>query len=169
MSKHSRYSGKHISGQGWPLAKDVEQYVRTCLSCALNKSSTQLLAGFQHPMPIPADRFMDLALDFVSPLPTCKGFDLILSMMDRLTGCVKLEPLKSTASVCEVAEIVYQSWYQQFSLPESIASDRDKLFTSHFWQEVFKKLKIPLRMSGSFHPETDGSSEQINKTFIKSL
>ena len=154
----------------WPgMVKDVEQYFRTCALCALNKSSTQLPAGFQHPIPIPANRFMDLALDFVSRLPTSKGFDSILGMTDRLTRYVKLEPLKSTASAREVAEIVYRSWYRQFGLPEFIVSDRDKLFTSHFWQELFKKLKIRLRMSTSFHPETDGSSERTNKTFIESL
>ena len=40
---------------------------------------------------------------------------------------------------------------------------------SHFWKQLMKKLKIHLRMSTAYHPETDGSSERSNKTAIESL
>ena len=94
---------------------------------------------------------------------------MILGMTDRFTGYVKLEPVHSTATAPEIADIVYRSWYRQFGLPDAITSDRDKLFTSKFWKELFKKIKVQLRMSTSFHPETDGSSERSNKTLIESL
>ena len=40
---------------------------------------------------------------------------------------------------------------------------------SRFWQELFKKLNVHLRMSTAFHPETDGLSEHSNKTAIEAL
>jgi hypothetical protein len=90
-------------------------------------------------------------------------------MTDRLTNYVKIEPLKSTATAPEVADVFYRSWYRQFGLPSAITSDRDKLFTSGFWKALFEKLDVHLRMSTSFHPETDGSSERSNKTAIESV
>jgi len=120
-------------------------------------------------MPIPERRFDELALDFVGTLPLSKGFDTILVMTDRLTDYVKLEPTHSTATAQDIAELVYASWYRQFGLPTAITSDRDKLFTSNFWKELHKRIKISLRMSTSFHPETDGSSERSNKTMIEAL
>ena len=54
-------------------------------------------------------------------------------------------------------------------MPKAITSDRDKLFTSKFWKELFKKSKVQLRMSTAYHPETDGASERSNKTFIEAL
>jgi len=50
-----------------------------------------------------------------------------------------------------------------------MTSDRDKLFTSKFWKELHKRIRIDLRMSTSFHPETDGSSERSNKSMIEAL
>jgi hypothetical protein len=50
-----------------------------------------------------------------------------------------------------------------------MTSDRDKLFTSKFWKELHKRIRINLRMSTSFHPETDGSSERSNKSMIEAL
>src|SRR5204862_7123337 len=42
-------------------------------------------------------------------------------------------------------------------------------FTSKFWKELHKRIRVHLRMSTSYHPETDGSSERSNKTMIESL
>ena len=50
-----------------------------------------------------------------------------------------------------------------------MTSDRDKLFTSGFWKELHKRTRVDLRMSTSFHPETDGSSKRSNKTMIEAL
>jgi hypothetical protein len=120
-------------------------------------------------MPIPSNRFSEMALDFVGPVPKSNGFDMILGMTDRLTNYVKLEPVHSTATAQDIADVVYHSWYRQFGMPEAMTSDRDKLFTSKFWKELFKKTKVQLRMSTAYHPETDGSSERANKTLIEAL
>ena len=97
------------------------------------------------------------------------GFDSALVMMDWLTYYYKIEPLKTTATAQDVTELFYRTWYRQFGLPNAITSDRDKLFTSGFWKEIFRKIAVHLRMSTSFHPETDGSSEPSNKTAIESV
>jgi len=154
----------------WPgVHKDVDLYIKSCTSCSRNKSSTQAPAGLLHLMPIPEHRFDELAMDFVGPVPISNGFDTILVMTDRLTDYVKLEPTHSTATAQDIANLVYSSWYRQFGLPKAITSDRDKLFTSNFWKELHKRIKVSLRMSTSFHPETDGSSERSNKTMIEAL
>jgi len=117
----------------WPgVQRDVKLYVKSCTSCARNKSSTQAPAGFLHPMPIPKDHFAEMALDFVGTLVPSKGYDMILVMTDRLTDYVKFEPTYSTATAADIANLVYRSWYRQFGLPKAMTSDRDKLFTSGF-------------------------------------
>ena len=110
-----------------------------------------------------------MALDFVGPLVPSKGYNTILVMTDQLTDYVKFEPTHSTATAADIADLVYHSWYRQFGLPKAMTSDRDKLFTSNFWKELHKRLRIHLRMSTSYHPETDGSSERSNKTMIEAL
>jgi hypothetical protein len=94
---------------------------------------------------------------------------MILVMTDRLTNYVRIEPTLSTATAQDIASLVYSTWCRLFGLPQRIVSDRDSLFTSHFWQHLHRLLKIKLKMSTSFHPETDGSSERSNKTAIEAL
>jgi hypothetical protein len=65
--------------------QQIEEFIKSCSFCARNKTSTQAPAGFLHPMPIPQDRFTDMAMDFVGAITKSKEFDTILSMMDRLT------------------------------------------------------------------------------------
>jgi hypothetical protein len=47
--------------------------------------------------------------------------------------------------------------------PKSIVSDRDKVFTSTFWQHLFKIQVTTLAMSSAYHPQSDGQSEALNK------
>ena len=48
-------------------------------------------------------------------------------------------------------------------MPQSIVSDHDPTFTSNFWQELFKILGIELHLSTTYHPQTDGQTEVVNK------
>ena len=154
----------------WPgVHKDVELYVKSCHSCGRNKSPRQAPAGFLHPLPIPEHRFDELALDFIGPVSKSDGFDTVLIMTDRLTDYTKFEPTHSSAMAQDIARLVYSSWYRHFGVPKAITSDHDKLFTSKFRKELHKRIKVSLRMSTSFHPETDGSSERSNKTMIEAI
>jgi hypothetical protein len=94
---------------------------------------------------------------------------MILVMTDRLTNYVRIEPTLSTATAQDIASLVYCTRCRLFGLPQRIVSDRDSLFTSHFWQHLHRLLNIKVKMSTSLHPETDGSSERSNKTAIEAL
>jgi len=45
----------------------------------------------------------------------------------------------------------------------NIVSDRDSKFLSRFWQELPKAFGTMLKLSSSYHPETDGQIERINQ------
>jgi transposase InsO family protein len=154
----------------WPtLSADVDDYITSCSQCSRNKSSTQSPAGWLHPLPIPVDRFTDISMDFVGPLPRSRGYDTLLVITDRLTGYVRIEPTLSTAKARDVAELFHRTWYRQFGLPRVIVSDRDKIFLSHFWKELHRLLDVKIRLSTSYHSETDGATERANKTIIEAL
>jgi hypothetical protein len=54
-------------------------------------------------------------------------------------------------------------------VPQEVVSDRDVRFTADYWREVARILQTKLLMSTAFHPETDGLSENSNKTVVRYL
>jgi hypothetical protein len=50
-------------------------------------------------------------------------------------------------------------------MPAAIISDRDKVLTSRFWQELFKLAKVTLQMSSSYHPQTERVNQCL-KTYL---
>lgn len=92
-------------------------------------------------------------MDFIEGLPKSGGYDTILVVVDRLTKYAHFFLLKHPFSALT----------KLHGLPKSIVSDRDKIFMSHFWQHVFKLLKVKLNMRTAYHPQSDGQSERVNQ------
>ncbi|XP_027067344.1 uncharacterized protein [Coffea arabica] len=48
-------------------------------------------------------------------------------------------------------------------MPLSMLFDRDRIFTSQFWTELFTLLETELNLSTAYHSQTDGQTERMNQ------
>ncbi|SGZ15916.1 BQ5605_C029g10711 [Microbotryum silenes-dioicae] len=94
---------------------------------------------------------------------------MLLTITDRLLGYTRLIPSLAADTTKDIAERFHEGWHRFFGPPTRIVSDRDKLFTSHFWRAYHNLMGTRLAMSTLFHLETDGRSKRTNKTAIQAL
>ncbi len=155
----------------WPnMRRDLENlYVPTCDKCQRNKTSTRRPRGPLHPLPVPERRFTSVTIDFIGALPTDDGFNCIATFTDRLGADIRMVPCRTDMSADDFAELFFKHWYCENGLPLEIISDRDKLFMSKFWRALHRLTGVDLKMSTSYHPQTDGLSERTNKTVIQMI
>ncbi|MCO5607585.1 hypothetical protein L7F22_061782 [Adiantum nelumboides] len=59
--------------------------------------------------------------------------------------------------------------FKYHGMPQSIVSERDPRMTSLFWKALFENMGTTLKFSSSFHPQTDGQSEEANSTVLDLL
>ena len=150
----------------WPkLRLDVGDFIAKCHQCQVNKPTNQKLAGLLLPLPIPTHNWSSVSTDLITALPrTPGGFDAILVWECRLSKMVHLCPSRTDVGAQGWADSFVKEVVRLHGLPQTIVSDRDPRFTSHFWTEVCALLDIKRAMSTAFHPQSDGQTERTNRT-----
>ena len=56
--------------------------------------------GPLHPLPIPDGRGDSVAVDFVCPLPEDHGYNMLVTMTDRLGADIRLVPCRGSITLC---------------------------------------------------------------------
>jgi hypothetical protein len=108
-------------------------------------------------------------MDFVEGLPKVNGKSVILTVVDRFSKYGHFIALGHPYTAMSVARAFFADIVRLHGFPSSIVSDRDPVFTSHVWRDLFKLAGVKLRVSTAFHPQTDGQSEVANKTIAMYL
>lgn len=171
----SRKTYNYLREHVWwkTLAKDIEIFCDSCSICKRTKDSHTKSYGLLNPLELSRRPWDAIGIDFVGPLPTSDNrdgsFDMIVVIIDLFSGMVHLVPGRTDYKAKDIAELIFSEVYKHHGLPSSIVSDRDKWFTSHFWEELHKLIGTKLRMSSAYHPQTDGATERANKTISQML
>lgn len=121
------------------------------------------------PLPIPFRWWKDLSLDFIIVLPSYQENIVILVVVDHFSKGVHLSILPPTHTAHMVASLFVDIVIKIHNIPQSLLSDRDPLFISRFWQELFRLSGTQLRMSSAYHPQSDGQIEVLNRVIEQYL
>ncbi|KAL2243822.1 UNVERIFIED_CONTAM: hypothetical protein Sindi_0500200 [Sesamum indicum] len=141
----------------WPTLKiDVQTWVKECETCLRSKHENNSYPGSLQPLSIPEQAWSYISMDFIKGLPSSEGKYSILVVVDRLTKYSHFIALKHPYTTTTIAKDFFDNIYKLHGIPMSIVIDKDKVFTSKIWKELFTLSGVSLDMSSAYHPKSDG-------------
>jgi hypothetical protein len=149
----------------WPgLKKEIAEYITRCMECQKVKAEHRHPARLLQHLPILEWKWDVVTMDFITGLPrTRKQHDSIMVVVDKLTKAAHFIPLKTTHRAADVADIFLKEVARLHGIPKTIVFDRDPKFTLNFWKGQFKGFKTNLNFSTTYHSESDGQTERVNR------
>lgn len=124
------------------MRQQVQRLVRECHICQISKHEHVYSPGLLQPLPVPTQPWTYISMDFIEQLPLSAKRDTIWVIVDRFTKYSHFVALSHPFSASSLATLFLDTIYKLHGLPQSVVSDRDKIFTSQFWTHLFKLLGI---------------------------
>jgi len=151
------------------MHEDIKLYVLTCETCNRFKTSSLRANGKMIPIEAPEECWHTISMDWITGLPVSRGFDAILTVVDKLSKRAKYIATQSTADVPTTAKLFFDEVIRHHGLPAVIISDRDSKFTSSFWKSLMTYMGIKQSMTTAGRAQADGATERQNRTLEDSL
>lgn len=148
----------------------VDQFVCSCPTCQQAKVERVKYPGLLQPLETPTTAWQVISLDFVEGLPPSHGYNCVMVVVDLFSMYGHFIGLKHPFTALSVAKQFMLHVYKLHGLPTAMVSDRDRIFTSQLWRELFSLAGVELRMSSAYHPQSDGQTERVNQcmeTFLR--
>ena len=131
------------------MATSVHQFVKACTICQQSKPDRAKYPGLLQPLPVPEGAWRVISMDFVEGLPRSSRYNCILVVVDKFSRYAHFIPLAHPFSAATVASAFMENVYKLHGSPEQIISDRDRIFNSLFWRQLFELTGTTLKMSSS--------------------
>lgn len=103
-------------------------------------------------------------MDRIVGLPkTKKGHTAILVVVDKFSKMTRFAPLKTEAAAVDIAQTFVDNVWRSHGMPLQITTDRGTEFTNAFSKSLCEIIGTQHTKSTSYHPQTDGQTERMNK------
>lgn len=143
------------------MGADISKFVSQCHTCNACKPHKRIQPKVDKKV-IRDDRFKDLQVDIVGPLPPSEGMRYLLTMFDRHTRWLEAFPLaEATAANCATAMI--RGWIPRFGVPRITTTDNGNTFIAEVWKQVHAEIGIEVDYTPPYHPSSLGGVERQHR------
>ncbi|UYV84003.1 hypothetical protein LAZ67_X000860 [Cordylochernes scorpioides] len=144
------------------IRKDVLQWSRDCRACQRNKINRHTKTSFGT-FQMSTEKFNDIHIDLVGPLPPSKNYIYCLTCIDRYSNWMEAIPLENN-SADTVARAIYNNCITRYGTPSRLVTDRGAQFTSDTFANLTKICGIKLQHTTAYHPQANGKVERLHRT-----
>ncbi|XP_055543705.1 uncharacterized protein K02A2.6-like [Wyeomyia smithii] len=147
----------------WPaMDRETEKFVTSCEGCRLVG-----LPSKPEPMQrrkIPSRPWIDVALDFMGPLPTGENLMVIVDYFSRYKEVEIMRQITAEETISRLHKI-----FTRLGFPVSITLDNARQFISTTFENYCKEHGISLNHSTPYWPQENGLVERQNRSLLKRL
>ncbi len=110
-----------------------------------------------------------IASNFIVQLRKTKNdYDRITTYADKLSRRVHFVPYKGSDTAFDAANAFSSNLFEHHGMQDSTISVRHPKFTLKIWNRLTELCGVKMKISSSFHPQTDDSFE-IMKRMVKTI
>lgn len=139
------------------MREEIKELIKQCNTCQLHKAEIVSPAGLLQPLPISTQIWADISMYFIDGLPTSRGKSTIFVRVDRLSKYAHFIPISHPYKATGVAQFFFE---HVFKLHGKSRPDFHKRVLR---KELFQLHGTDFNFSSSYHPQTDGQTEVVNR------
>ncbi len=177
---HDSFLAEHLDSQrwlklvqwifNWSFAnKNIKKYCRICKSCQQHKILHHRIWELLNSLLVSRRVWRSIIMNFIIDLSDSTSvsdvfYDSIMIVVDRLFKMTHYISTWKTMIAFNLINFFLDRvvWYHETS--DDIVSDRDFVFTSHFWTSLCYHLLIKWKLNTAFHSCIDDQIERQNQT-----
>nr|GEY93311.1 reverse transcriptase domain-containing protein [Tanacetum cinerariifolium] len=159
----ANFTAKKVFDAGffWPtIYQDAHDLVTRCDACQRQGKILQRNEMPQNAIQV-CEIFDVWGIDFMGPFPSSRRNKYILVAFDYLSKWV--EAKKVPTNDAQVVVKFLKSLFARFGTPRAIISDRDTHFCNEQFAKVMLRYGVAHRLSTTYHPQTSGQVEVLNR------
>lgn len=147
----------------WPkIDRDAENRVKACKACTLVSAPNP-----PHPIKrrvLPAEPWIDVAIDFLGPLPSN---DYLLVLVDYFSRYKEIKVMKNITAAETINAL--KEIFSRLGYPVTMTCDNGNQFTSDNFRAFCKECGITLNNTIPYFPQMNGEVERQNRDVLKRL
>ena len=146
------------------MKQDIQQYVKDCEKCGVNKHTTKISKAPVQKTDVPAKVLDKIQVDFLGPfgVSTAHEYRYALQIQDVLSRYVRFVPtIRSDAETAAVT--VFDEWVCILGFPLTVQSDQGRHFAGQVFKEMCRLNGMVHRMGSVGHAQSQGQVERQNQ------
>jgi hypothetical protein len=104
------------------MTEFVKAYIKGCATCQTTKIRPPVKVPLK-PTEIPEGPWETITMDFITDLPTSKGYDSILTVVNRHSKAIILSSCNKTIMAEQTSQLLVDNVWKRTGFPEAIISD----------------------------------------------
>ena len=152
----------------WPsMKKEIKEMVRTCYHCQVAKVTKHNHSALKS-ISNDVQKFGEVNIDIVGPLPSNKGYSYLFTMIDRFTRWPEVVPIMDIRAET-IANAFMMGWVARFGAPEAVVTDRGSQFESSLFNKVLETIGCTRKRTTSYNPRSNGLIERFHRSLKSAL